>query len=124
MSRFLLDNETVIDRQTGLMWTKNAYLPGDMMTFEDSVDFCNTLNLAGYSDWQLPNKDQLVGLTTNPNGVLSSTPLNFTGVQSSAYWTITVASGDPDHRIIVYMVSGEVLHTSVTNSFYAWCMRN
>jgi hypothetical protein len=49
-------NGTVTDNLTGLMWTKNANLPGSTMTWYQAVDYCNSLTQGGYTDWRLPNK--------------------------------------------------------------------
>ncbi len=44
-------NGTVTDNNTGLMWQQTD---GGEMTIEKAVIFCDTLTLAGYSDWRLP----------------------------------------------------------------------
>ena len=118
------DDGTVTDKTTGLMWTQNADLPGQMITFQEGSDFCNTLDFAGHSDWQLPTVDQLSELTTNPIGVLTSTPHNFTNIKESAYWTTTDSDNEPGHKKLVYMGDGTILHGDVNLHFNVWCMRN
>ncbi len=44
-------NGTVTDRVTGLMW-KQAESPS--LNWAEALAYCNTLELAGYSDWRLP----------------------------------------------------------------------
>ncbi len=58
MSRFLLDNETVIDSQTGLMWTINASLLDFPMSWGEALNTVKELNtsgLYGYQNWKIPN---------------------------------------------------------------------
>jgi len=50
---------TVSDLKTDLMWTKDANLPGDTLTFREAVDYLAGMNEGnyenfGYIDWRLP----------------------------------------------------------------------
>jgi len=83
-------NGTVTDNLTGLMWTKDANLPKGYMNWYNAVDFCNNLNLGGYSDWHLPNVNELESLINADEK--NSTWLNaqgFANVQDYYYWTST-----------------------------------
>ena len=64
----LVDNgdDTITDKNTGLMWMKkdNGYYGvGDEtyggMFWADALKYCEELELAGYSDWRLPNAKEL-----------------------------------------------------------------
>ncbi len=46
----------VVDKQTGLVWQKNE---AGEYRWADAVDYCQALNLAGKTDWRLPNKEEL-----------------------------------------------------------------
>ncbi len=54
----LVDNGdgTVTDQQSGLMWQQSET---DEMTWEEALQYCEDLELAGYSDWRLPNRNEL-----------------------------------------------------------------
>lgn len=74
MSRFLVENETVIDKQTGLMWAKNASLYDFPMSWDEALNTVKEFNhsdLYGYNDWKLPNRKELISLisheTINPS---------------------------------------------------------
>lgn len=45
-------NGTVTDTNTGLMWQQGE---AGSKTWEEAVTYCRTLQLAGYSDWRLPD---------------------------------------------------------------------
>jgi len=58
---------TVTDIRTGLIWTKNANLPGDTMTFHQAFDYIEGMNKGkypnfGYTDWRLPTLRELRSL--------------------------------------------------------------
>jgi hypothetical protein len=54
-------DEVVIDHVTGLMWQKED--DGIKRTWSEAVEHCANLNRAGYSDWRLPTKKELLGIT-------------------------------------------------------------
>ncbi len=56
--RFEARDEIVLDRLTGLMWTRNANLAEYPMTWPETLDFVAGMNrerILGFSDWRLPN---------------------------------------------------------------------
>ncbi len=62
-------NYIVIDKVTGLQWQDNtdiAFYPlGD---WEEAINFCeNTLNLGGYTDWRMPNRNELLSIVDYGN---------------------------------------------------------
>ena len=53
---FLLNGDgTVTDTVTALMWQR---IDGGEMTIEDAHNYCDTLTLAGYSNWRLPTAQE------------------------------------------------------------------
>ena len=58
---------TITSIDTGLMWqakpadTNNDHLP-DIMSWQDALAYCENLSLAGYSDWRLPDIQELRSL--------------------------------------------------------------
>jgi hypothetical protein len=58
---------TVTDPETGLMWTKDANLPGETVLFYQALSFIEEMNRGnvpnfGYTDWRLPNLEELQSL--------------------------------------------------------------
>lgn len=71
---------TVTDNVTGLVWTQGTDTSGDgemdasdKLSSEAAADYCESLSLAGYDDWQLPSIKQLYSL------------MDFTGTDPSGY---------------------------------------
>ena len=89
--RFTVSGDCVTDNLTGLMWTKNANLPGVYKTWQQALDYANGLSLCGHTDWRLPNVNELESLI-NAEQSNSATWLNTQGVsnvQSNLYWSST-----------------------------------
>ena len=57
----LIDNGdgTVTDTKTGLMWQKTA---AENMNWEAALAYCKGLEIAGHSDWRLPDIRELQAL--------------------------------------------------------------
>ena len=65
MDRFILAGEhTVIDTETRLMWMRTDSM-NDMekwVNYQESVDYVRNLcesNIAGFSDWRLPSREEM-----------------------------------------------------------------
>ena len=82
---------TVTDNKTSLMWSKDAD-PCGVMNWDDAERCCDSLILAGHSDWRLPDILELNSLI-DPSQHYPSLPPGhpFTNVQaatdSDGYWT-------------------------------------
>jgi len=118
---------TMTDNLTGLMWTKNANLPNGTMNWNQAIDFCNNLTLGGYTDWRLPNVNELESLI-NADEANSATWLasqGFANVQASYYWSSTTSAYDSDLAWFVRMWYGNVSGNSKSfSSYYVWPVRS
>jgi hypothetical protein len=88
---------TVTDNLTGLMWTKDANLPGSSKTWLEALEYVAVMNAGthqnfGYTDWRLPNVNEIESLT-NAGVADTGTWLmtqGFSNVQSDFYyWSST-----------------------------------
>lgn len=60
----LIDNNdgTVTDAATGLMW-QQVDASAAAMDWEAALNYCETLELAGFDDWRLPNVKELLSIS-------------------------------------------------------------
>jgi len=121
---------TMTDNLTGLMWTQDANGPNYIMRWQEALDYANSLTLAGYSDWRLPNVNELESLI-NANEVNSATWLitqGFTKVQPLDYWSSTTTASYPFCAWVVEMGSGNVSYSyhksyGPEHDGYVWSVR-
>lgn len=127
MSRFLSDNEIVIDSQTGLMWTKNASLFDFPMSWVEALNTVKEINKSGfhgYQNWKMPNRKELFSLisfkTINP-----SLPIDhpFTGVFSGYYWTSSTCARLPNQAWYVHLGGARVFKGMKYGSYMVWPVR-
>jgi len=129
-------NGTVLDRATGLTWMKadsgDPALAGLLrgtsrkdgtMNWEEALNYCETLDYAGHSDWRLPNAKELqsiVDYTRSPktsdsaaiDPVFSATAIRDEGGNRNfaSYWTSTThLDGRRPGDRAAYVAFGEAL---------------
>lgn len=56
-NNFDVGTETITDKATGLVWQKNDI--SGAVNWQDAIKYCQDLELAGRSDWRLPNAKEL-----------------------------------------------------------------
>jgi hypothetical protein len=113
----------VTDNLTGLMWVGAPNSIPD--TWVNALTAANNLTLCDFSDWRLPNINELESLV-NSGATDQAIFLNgqgFTGVQAYFYWSSSSYAGDAVHAWYVSMNDGNVLLANKINSFYVWPVR-
>ena len=74
------------------MWPKNGNLAGGVRNWNDAIDFANNVTLCGYTDWRLPNVNELESIITIASDHYKYTWLlsnGFYNVQNYGYWSST-----------------------------------
>lgn len=71
-------DKVVKDNSTGLMWQK-TYSSG---SWQGALSYCENLDYAGFTDWRLPNSNELASNIFSKNTTVEWTP-----VEGTAWWT-------------------------------------
>jgi hypothetical protein len=120
----------ILDRLTGLMWTKDANLPSGTKLLADAFTYCTNLTYGGYHDWRLPNVCELLSLIDygrSSPAIPAGHP--FLNVQNSMYWSSSYgASGasPATRQLAVNVGSGDLdgYFTLKTGTYYVWPVRS
>ncbi len=147
----LVDNndETVTDRLTGLMWTKDANLMltrnpefdtnqwvDGAINWQHALDYIallNTENYLGYNDWRMPNRNEMTSLIDfgfdHPSLPERYPFTNTTGYNFEYYyWTSTTRADADDQAWMIETISGMMgggnkLAYEKTRSLHVWPIR-
>lgn len=132
--RFTLSKLTVLDKETRLMWARDANIAARKMKWDDAYEFIEKINrsgYAGYRDWRLPDKTELLTLldyakSQRYTGNLQEplVRIGFTYVLDW-YWSSTTgpAWDGTDGAWAVNMGSGHVGAHSKADGNNAWPVR-
>lgn len=95
---------TITDTVTGLMWQK---YDGGEMRYETAVSYCDSLQLAGYNDWRLPNSHELFSIL-NLDHVNPAIDTNFFKSNGAEYWWSNQQQFNDTNKIWVTNAGGGV----------------
>jgi len=124
-NRFVDNSDgTITDTSTGLMWQK-ATAPGTY-TWEQALTYCENLTLpaGGYSDWRLPNRNELQSIVDYSQSAPTINTTFFPDTVMSYYWSSTTHAYDTTRAWSVYLSDGYVgFGYSVGGSYYVRAVR-
>lgn len=120
---------TVTDQGTQLMWQQSN--DGNEYVWEDACNYCESLILAGHSDWELPDIFQLESLL-DENYSLYINNNYFPDVQQGSvldfrtwrFWSGSEFTNFPGDAWIVRFLDGGAYGESQTEANYARCVRS
>ena len=99
------DNSTwyTIDHVTGLMW---QYKNDGPLMWQDALAYCENLKLGGFSDWRLPNVNELESIVDYGKSPAIDTNAFF--YNPGYYWTSTTFPKYPSDALIVIFDTGSM----------------
>lgn len=107
----------VTDTKTELVWQK-SYVSAK--TWQEALVYCENLTYAGYSDWRLPDKNELASLVNyekyNPASDFPDMPSNY-------FWSSSTFVYNAGYAWYVHFSNGRVSSNTKTNSYYVRCVR-
>lgn len=118
---YQVTNDTVLDQVTSLMWERNV--PMATHIWDDARKRCEDLTVAGYSDWRLPTRIELVTLVhyTKANPAIDES--TFGNNPSSGFWTASRYASDADASWVVAFTVGLVYVDFNESLHYSRCVR-
>lgn len=137
--RFEKSALTLTDNRSGLVWSLNANLAERQFSwpraFDDLDIIVNRERYAGFRNWRVPTKDELLSLVelAHSQGYDGKTPersiiaglssIGFQNVQEDAYWSSTENRFDAGEAWIVDMKTGSAASAEKTLYFNLWPVR-
>lgn len=95
-AEFIRDSakEVVLDTSTHLMWQDSNDSNSSIKQWEDAITYCENLNFAGYSDWHLPNVNELYSLANRRryNPAIASVFVYVAISTNDKYWSSTTTN--------------------------------
>ncbi|MGK5090930.1 DUF1566 domain-containing protein [Deltaproteobacteria bacterium TL4] len=117
------DDGTITDNITGLIWQKED--DNTKRTWSEAQDYCNSLNLASFSDWQLPSKKTLMRIVNYRTYNSSINEAYFSKTKSSDYyWTASNYIAFSNTAWVIDFGSGVVYSSHMSLNNYVRCVRN
>jgi hypothetical protein len=119
----VLDDQAVLDKETGLVWAQNANQYATK-TWEAAIIQCRDISIGGRKGWRLPTVEELASLV-EVSDTNQGLPINhpFSNVQSDLYWSSTEYEFASDKAWLVHMGNGGVGITLKNGSLYIWPVR-
>lgn len=122
------DKQTVSTLNSDLMWQDNESV---QMNWEGALSYCNELSVGGYTDWRLPNKNELLSLVdyseTSPsiNGIFQHIATPSYETAPYYYWTSSTYLGYTTRAWSIDFYRGEEsIGSNKDSSYNVRCTRN
>jgi len=114
--------EVVLDSNRKLMWQDGSSLEMQKQrNFEESILYCESLDLSGYTDWRLPSIIELRSIY-DFTGTSSALNLNFVEVDGE-YWSSTTSAEDTSKAWSADFYKALSNTRNKTNNIYTRCVR-
>ena len=125
LSPFSRDNskEVVVDKIRNLMWQDDESVKNVKKDWNGAIEYCKNLNFAGFDDWRLPSRMELLSITdkTKVNPAMQD---GFKNVVSGFYWSSSPAVSVSSSAWYVYFGSGHEHTEHNSSSHYVRCVRD
>ncbi len=116
-------SETVYCDKSKLMWQDDESVKTISKTWTKAIEHCESLNFAGYSDWRLPNKNELLSIVDRSkyDPAINSA---FKNTTSYYYWSSTTFASDTSRALDVGFDYGDTDGNNKSYSYSVRCVRD
>jgi len=133
---FIRDNDkgVVLDTSTNLIWQDEPYTSeeatansddtevGKALHWENAISYCENLTYGTYSNWHLPNFNELYSLADRSKYRRAISEV-FQNVVSSIYWSSTTTVSNTSDAWSVFFYNGGNYNGDKTYTYYVRCVR-
>ena len=113
-------DKTVTDIKTGLVWSIES--SGTKKNWEGALKYCETYSLSGYSDWRLPERDELRSIVDYSRNY-PAIDTKFFNAMSEFYWSSTSNTYYTDVAWGVHFYDGDANLRKKSDSFFVRAVR-
>lgn len=113
--------DIVKDSVSKLEWQDSSV--GSSMKWESAITHCEDLILDGYSDWRVPNINELKNIVDRSKSYPSIVN-GFENTDSNLYWSSTTYESYKGNVWMVYFGSGYVYGSGKNGNGYVRCVRD
>ena len=125
-ANFSKSGNIVTDNKTSLEWQDNNDTNSTQYTWQEAIDYCEALNLDGYSDWRLPNINELKTIIDR-NKVRPSivNGFEYVGIDNVySYWSSSSVKNEEGYAWIVSFRFGSIHSDGKYDDHYVRCIRD
>ena len=115
------DNKTVLDTSSNLQWQDDV--SSVSKTWTEAIAYCEDLTLEEYSDWRLPNRNELLSIVDYNKYNPAIKEDVFTHITSSYCWSSTTYASNTSYAWRINFNNGGTYNYDKTNSTYVRCVR-
>jgi len=118
----VLDDEAVLDKETGLVWERDV--SDALHTWSVACSMCYQKVLGGRKGWRLPSVEELASLIDPLEQAPALSPGHpFTNVLSDHYWSSSTTRITSEWAWRMHFNLGNPSSDDKTDSCHAWCVR-
>jgi Protein of unknown function (DUF1566) len=120
--RYTIGTDEVVDRNTGLVWQRQASTEG--LSFATANLLCNESKLNGKMNWRLPSTKELQTIVEERFAKPMIDPAVFPNTPNGRYWTSSAAGGaGSTNGVYLEMGDGTTEHAASGEPFFVRCVR-
>ena len=119
-AEYQVDGDVVADSETGLMWMQSD--AGEEKNWQEALAYCQKLNLHGYTDWRLPDLNELESLVDYTRFDPAIDPVF--SCRSKEYWSSSPNADDFGRASCVHFDDGIApYYYYKSDTYYVRCVR-